>query len=68
MGDDAGDKEEATSPEARDRQLAHEQLAKAQGSNSKAAHGKQKSTDHKQPLINPWTPQGNVNKNMQKAE
>lgn len=66
MGDDAGDKEEAQ--EARDRQLVHEQLAKAQGSNSKAIHSKQKSTDHKQPLINPWTPQGNVNKNMQKAE
>jgi hypothetical protein len=33
------------------------------GSNSKSLHSKQKQADHKQPLINPWTPQGSVGKN-----
>lgn len=28
------------------------------GSNSKSLHSKPKQADHKQPLINPWTPQG----------
>ena len=66
-GDDVGDKEDAQ--DYRDGQL--EQPAgqsKNSGSNSKAAYAKQKSADHKQPLINPWTPQGNVGKNMQKSD
>lgn len=66
--DDPGDKDDG-----HDGRDGHHEVAaghtKSQGSShSKATYAKQKSADHKQPLINPWTPQGNVGKHGQKSD